>query len=116
MPDIAFLLTLVGRRLKALLEILVKADNNHETELADDAAPRDARDRCERFGYLLLEARPQGAARDRQRDRHGDVAAVDLNVAHHVELGHRSSQLGVDDLLERLQDLVVRRIHPNEPS
>ena len=32
---------------------------------------------------------------------------VDLDVAHHVELGDRLAQLGVDDLLERRQDLVA---------
>jgi hypothetical protein len=45
-----------------------------------------------------------------------NVTAVDPDVADHVELGDRTAQLGVDDLLERFQDLVARRLHANEPS
>ena len=37
-----------------------------------------------------------------------DVAAVDLDAAHHVELGDRTAQLGVDHLAERGEDLFVR--------
>ena len=36
-----------------------------------------------------------------------DRAAVDLDVAHHVELGHRAPQLGVDHAAERLDDLLL---------
>ena len=36
--------------------------------------------------------------------------------AHHVELGHRPPELRVDDVLERLQDLVAGRLHAAEPS
>ncbi len=40
------------------------------------------------------------AAGDGQRDRDRDVAAGDVDVAHHVELGDRPLQLGVDDVAE----------------
>jgi adenine deaminase len=42
--------------------------------------------------------------------------AMALVVGRLRELGDRTAQLRVDDLLERLQDLVVRRLHANEPS
>ena len=40
-----------------------------------------------------------------------DVAAVDPHVAHHVELGHGTPQLGVDHAPERAHDLFARRRH-----
>ena len=42
--------------------------------------------------------------------------AMALVVGRLRELGDRTAQLRVDDLLERLQDLVVGRLHANEPS
>src|SRR5207253_4984980 len=80
----------------------------HDVEVERDAF--DAGNRRERLGHLLLEARPQRAAGDGQRDRDGDIAAADPDVADHVELGDRTAQLRVDDLLERLQDLVARAL------
>ncbi|AKF06630.1 hypothetical protein [Sandaracinus amylolyticus] len=44
MPDVGFLLELVGRRVAALAGDLTAADRTHERELADDAAPRTRRD------------------------------------------------------------------------
>ena len=61
---------------------------------------------------LLLEGVAQRAARDGQRDRHAHVTAVDLDVTDHVELGHGALQLRVDHTLERTQDLVAVRLHP----
>ena len=55
--------------------------------------------------HLVLEARAERAAGDGERDRDRDVAAVDRDLAHHVELGHGLAQLGVDDPAERLEDL-----------
>ena len=57
---------------------------------------------------LVLEARPQGAAGDRQRDRHRDRAILgDDHVAHHVELGDGALELGVDHALERHEDRIA---------
>jgi hypothetical protein len=44
LPDFALLAALFGRRLEVLTTTMVAADAAHETELADDAAPREARD------------------------------------------------------------------------
>ncbi|MFO0647155.1 MAG: hypothetical protein U0326_13020 [Polyangiales bacterium] len=44
MPDVAFTLALFGRLLKADSDALVAADDAHEDEKADDAAPRRVRD------------------------------------------------------------------------
>lgn len=44
MPDVAFTLTLFGRLLKVDNDALVTADDTHEDEKADDAAPRNTRD------------------------------------------------------------------------
>jgi len=41
---------------------------------------------------------------------------VDIEVAHHVELGDRTPELRVDHLLESLQDLVAIRLHEVEGS
>ena len=37
-------------------------------------------------------------------------------VAHHVELGDGTPQLGVDHLLECLEDLIARRLHDGEST
>jgi hypothetical protein len=55
---------------------------------------------------LILEGGSQRTARDGQRDRDRDRRAVDLDVAHHVEVGDRPAQLRVDHLLERAEHLV----------
>ena len=44
MPDLGLALLLVGRALRATSEALVEASRTHDAELADDAAPRKARD------------------------------------------------------------------------
>ena len=72
----------------------------------------DAADRRKRPADLLLEARAERTACDREGDLDGDVAPVDPDVADHVELDDVPLQLGVDDLLERLQDLFARSLHP----
>ena len=62
--------------------------------------------------HLVLERRAHRAACDGERD--GDLhtaVVVDHDVAHHVELGDRLVQLGVDHVLERLQDRVALGKH-----
>lgn len=44
MPDVALLLALVSRKLRRTNAALVKASDAYDAELADDAAPREARD------------------------------------------------------------------------
>ena len=44
MPDVALLVALVARSLRSANGTLVKASEDYEKELADDAAPREARD------------------------------------------------------------------------
>ncbi len=44
LPDVALLLSLVGRVLTAQTQSLVTADDAHQAELTDDDAPRGARD------------------------------------------------------------------------
>ena len=61
--------------------------------------------RCSRD--LVLEARAERAAGDGERDRDGDVPALDAHLAHHVELRDGPLQLGIDDLPERLGDLLA---------
>lgn len=74
MPDIALLLSLLSRRLKHHIDSLVKADNNHEAELADDAAPRDARDdAAEKVRLVLVDIR--------------DIAATAFGAAGLTKLG-----------------------------
>ena len=68
---------------------------------------RDAGERADEARDLLLERVAERAAGDRQRDRDVHVAALDPDVADHVELRHGPAQLGVDDLLERLEDVVA---------
>lgn len=55
MPDVALLVRLFGRKVKADNAALVAADHAHEKELSDDAAPREARDKAsgEARGVLL---------------------------------------------------------------
>ena len=58
MPDIELLIQLFARKLSADLEDLVKADRAHEKELADDAAPREARDAAaQKVRELLVDLR-----------------------------------------------------------
>ena len=44
LPDLTLFAHLIGRKVKADFEVLVRADRAHEAELSDDAAPREARD------------------------------------------------------------------------
>lgn len=44
MPDLGLVLLLVSRAVRATSEVLVEASRVHDAELADDAAPREARD------------------------------------------------------------------------
>ena len=84
----------------------------HHVELERDGL--DSGQRQEVLAHLVLEARAKRAAGDGQGDRDGDVAALDANLAHHVELGDGPLQLGVDDLAERLGDLLARGLfHPS---
>src|SRR4051812_39781208 len=77
----------------------------------------DARNVAEDVGHLLLERVAQRTARDRERNRDANVAAVDVYAADHVELGHRALQLGIDYPLERLEDQIAARLaHGSEPS
>ena len=41
---------------------------------------------------------------------------LDLDVAHHVELGDRPPELRVDDVFQRLEDRVAGRLHGSERS
>jgi hypothetical protein len=60
---------------------------------------------------LLLERVAKRAAGNGEDDCERDDAVVDLEVPHHVELGDRAAQLGVDHPAERLQDGVAIRLH-----
>ena len=64
--------------------------------------------------YLLLERVAQRAAGNGERDRHCDAPAVDLDVAHHVELRHGLAQLRVDHMLERAKDGIAVDGHAAE--
>jgi len=58
MPDIALCIRLVGRFIASENEALVRADAAHERELADDAAPRKARDDAtEKVRRILVDLR-----------------------------------------------------------
>src|SRR5439155_25010727 len=59
----------------------------------------------------LLERVPQRTAGDGEDDRERNDAIVQLQIAHHVELGDRTLELRIDHLLERLQDLVAIDLH-----
>ena len=71
----------------------------------------DALDRRQRALHLLLEARPQRAARNCEGDRDVHGAAIDRDVSNHVQLDHGAAELGVNDPLERLQHLFPRNGH-----
>jgi hypothetical protein len=63
------------------------------------------------LGDLVLEARPQRAPGDGERDRDRDVRPLQGDVAHHAELDDVAFQLRVDDALERLQHDFAARFH-----
>ena len=84
----------------------------HDVELEADAL--DAVERRNPTLDLVLEARAERATGDGERDRDGHVTLLDTDVAHHVELGHGTPELGVDDLFERLVDLVAKLAIPVE--
>ena len=71
----------------------------------------DSLDRADRRLHLVLEARPQRAAGDRQGDRDGHVAPLDGDSTNHPELRHRSPELGVDHLLQRALDRILGKGH-----
>src|SRR6266545_3075902 len=76
----------------------------------------DAFERADLPLHLLVEARAQRAARDRQGDRDGDAAVVDLDAAHHVELRDRTPELRVDDVRERLANRFTTGHTPRVPK
>ena len=79
-------------------------------DVEGDVDLRDAVDRERLAGHGLDEVVADRAARGRQRDGDGEDAAVgDLDRADHAELDDRLVQLGVDDPLERGEDLVLGR-------
>ena len=55
-----------------------------------------------------------GSRRRSGRSSRRPRPVLDEDVANHVELGHRLPDLGVDDLLERLQDRVAVRLSWSE--
>jgi hypothetical protein len=76
MPDVGFVLTLFGRVLKADSAAAVAADDAHEQEKADDAAPRRARDAS------AVEVRDGCTfARDSVGTVYGDDALTTLGMA-----------------------------------
>src|SRR5262249_29557393 len=64
----------------------------------------DAVERRNLAPHLVLEARAEGTARDRQRDRDVDAPVLDLDRAHHVELRDGSPELRVDDTAQGLEN------------
>ena len=72
---------------------------------------RHALDRADLARDLLLERGAERTAGDGERDRHRHGAAVDRDVAHHVELGHRLAQLGIDHPGQGGEEGVARRFH-----
>ncbi len=77
----------------------------------ESSTPVTPGDAGQRLLDLLLERVAQRAAGDGEDDRERDDAVVQLEVAHHVELGDRTPELRVDHLLERLQNLVAIDLH-----
>ncbi len=71
-----------------------------------DDHPLDAVEGLHGAGHPARDLRPQGAAGDRQRDEHGDRAAVDGDVADHVEVDDAAVQFGVLDGPQGLEDLL----------
>ena len=58
LPNIALLVHLLDRKLRANLDTLITTDAVHENELGDDAAPRNARDdRAEKVRTTLVDLR-----------------------------------------------------------
>jgi len=58
MPDVALLCSLVARRITAKAHVMMEADQAHETELGDDKAPREQRDRAaEELGAIIADLR-----------------------------------------------------------
>ena len=84
----------------------------HDVERKRNAG--HAGERTDGVAHLALEARAKRAAGDGERDRHGDVPALDAHVAHHVELGDGASELRVDHPLERGEHVLATRFHRSE--
>jgi hypothetical protein len=58
MPDVDLLIRLLGRKIEADMSTAVQADKAHDAELADDAAPREARDTAyEKVREVLVDLR-----------------------------------------------------------
>jgi hypothetical protein len=71
----------------------------------------DTRDVAHHIANLVLKRRAQRAAGDGERDCYLDATAVDDDPAHHVELGHRLPELGVDDSRKRVEDAFAAGFH-----
>jgi hypothetical protein len=91
--------------------LLVRA---HHVEAQLDAL--DSGQGADVLGDLVLERVAQRAAGNGERDRDGDVRAVDQDLPHHVELGDGLAQLGIDHVLERAENGVAVDAHADQPS
>ena len=73
----------------------------------------DAGDLADELLHLLGHLRPDRAGRGRERERHVDGAAVDLDAVDEAELHEVEPELGIDHVAERLEDVFFVN-HPPE--
>jgi hypothetical protein len=86
----------------------------HDAERERDGV--DPLDGAKRLLHLILEARPERTARNRERDLDRGVSVFQLDTTKHLELDDRASELRVNHLLERTEHLFTRRGHVLYPS
>jgi hypothetical protein len=107
MPDAALLLALMGRRLASTSAVLKQADDAHEKELGDDAAPRDARDAAASVLYTTCTE-----IRDQIASVHGDSAITALRINGTTPSDALELETWATNFAGRLRDKAVKLPDP----
>jgi hypothetical protein len=111
LPDLGLLGHLIGRKLKADFDVLVRADRAHEAELSDDAAPRDARDvAAEKVRSALVDLR------DSVNTAYGAAGLKKLGLAEAISADPTAIASRAVSVEEALHDDTIKLPKSRRPS
>jgi len=111
LPDLTLFAQLIGRKVKADFEVLVRADRAHEAELSDDAAPREARDvAAEKVRSALVDLR------DSVNTAHGAAGLKKLGLTEAISADPTAIASRAVSVEEALRDDAIKLPKSRRPS
>ena len=111
LPDLTLIAHLIGRKVKADFEVLVRADRAHEAELSDDAAPREARDTAaEKVRSALVDLR------DSVTTAYGAAGLKKLGLSDAVSSDPTAVASRARSVKEALEDDTIKLPKSRRPS